>query len=631
MFDPSLSHNTMFDSRSAIYKFPVGAVAEQTQVHFKLQLPRSLGCSAAYMTVQCEGVAWDTLSMYWCAMEGDGFEWWEVDYIPNAPGLFRYSFSLQTATGTRLLQRAATGEAVFEGGAQWQQTVYAKDFTTPDWLTGGLIYQIFPDRFFASGTEKHDVPADRTLRGDWGGEPEWRPDAQGRVRNADYFGGDLGGITLKLDYLASLGVSCLYLNPIFEAHSNHRYNTANYRKIDPLLGSEADFTALCKEAEKRGMRVILDGVFSHTGDDSIYFNKARRYPGDGAYNSQESPYYHWFHFFQWPDKYQSWWGFDTLPEVNELSADFDAFINGEDGVARQWLRSGAAGWRLDVADELPDGFLDNLRIAVKAENPDAVIIGEVWEDASNKEAYGQTRRYFHGQQLDSVMNYPFRDAVLGFWGGRLNGGQVLSILLGILENYPRQVIRVLMNLIGTHDTERALTVLAGEPSYDRGRDWQSVQHLSPEARAHGLRLLRPAALMQYTLPGVPCLYYGDEAGVEGYRDPFNRTCFPWGHEDTALLDWYKTLGKLRRSLSCLHDGDFIPFLCDERQLGYIRADKNDKLLVLLNAGDKAYTVPLPLHWAVAQTVIGPKAERRQIVLEPYGCAAIALTGEKQQP
>lgn len=245
--------------------------------------------------------------------------------------------------------------------------------------------------------------------------------------------------------------------------------------------------------------------------------------------------------------------------MNETNENYMHYINGKNGIIRKWIRAGAAGWRLDVADELPDEFLDALTKAAKAEKPDALVLGEVWEDASNKCAYGQHRRYLLGGQLDSVMNYPFRDAILGFLTGA-NPADMMECIMNILENYPPQTIHILMNHIGTHDTERALTILAGEPVHGRGREWQSSQKLSPEQRERGIKLLKLASLLQYTLPGVPCVYYGDEAGMEGYKDPFNRGTYPWGSENQELIEWYRTLGKIRKSCPSLKESGMVPYL-----------------------------------------------------------------------
>ncbi len=614
----------MFNSRDTRYRSPFGAVAAGTAVHFRICLPRSLGCREARLHMETVGQLPQESGMFWCGMEGDDREWWECHYTPAVAALYFYRFTLETEAGTRYLTRHPDGRASldFADGPHWQLTCYAADFTTPDWLAGGIFYQIFPDRFARSGEPKAGVPDDRVLRDDWDGQPVWRPDAQGRVRNNDYFGGDLRGIEQRLDRLADLGVTCLYLNPIFEAHSNHRYDTADYERIDPLLGNEEDFRSLCRTATQLGIWVMLDGVFSHTGADSRYFNRENRYPSEGAFQSLSSPFADWYHFQDWPHRYTGWWGFDTLPEVEETTASFSSYINGSDGIVRHWLAAGASGWRLDVADELPDGFLDELRKAAKAEKPDALVLGEVWEDASNKQSYGHLRRYLLGDQLDSVMNYPFRDAILGF----LTVGksqEFFNRVLAIVENYPPQVLRLLMNHIGTHDTERALTVLAGEPAGGRGRDWQAAQALSPEQRQLGLRRMRLAAALQYCLPGVPCIYYGDEAGMEGYRDPFNRGCYPWGREDAGLLQWYRRLGQMRRHSPALREGTFRPVPAVEGVVCFERLDDSGALLCAVNREAGEHTVALPDRWRDRTVNLGDGwIEGDTLHLPGVGCAIL---------
>ena len=613
----------MFNSRDAACRCPTGAVAAGTAIHFKITLPRGLHCSAARLAVTDDASGTEqVMGMFWCGMDGNR-EFWECHFTPEQPGLYFYRFFADTWSGTLPMSRGRGGEGEFRsGGPPWQLTVFDPGFTTPEWLAGGVMYQIFPDRFCCSGQEKAGVPADRKLHAAWGEQPDWAPDAGGKITNRDYFGGDLRGIERKLPYLKSLGVTCLYLNPVFEAHSNHRYDTADYRKIDPLLGTEEDFRALCSAAAKLGVRVLLDGVFNHTGSDSVYFNREGRYPGPGACQSQASPYYPWYRFRTWPGDYDCWWNFPTLPTVNKRNPDFARFINGPDGVIRSWLRAGASGWRLDVADELPDSFLDGLRAAAKAEKPDALVLGEVWEDASNKTAYGKRRRYLLGGQLDSVMNYPFRSAVLGWLTGA-DAAAMMEKILSIVENYPPQVLRCLMNHIGTHDTERALTVLAGEPAHGRGRLWQSGERLTAEQRARGLALMRLASLMQYTLPGVPCVYYGDEAGMEGYRDPFNRGCYPWGGEDAGLLAWYRMLGRLRAACGCLREGNFRPVLAGGDLMAYIRAGEADALFCALNRGTAPLTVRAGQEWCGSVPLTGSAPDADGVLtLPPLGCAAL---------
>ena len=591
---------SVFNSRDIRHRAPFGAVAEGTPVLFRLRLPREWRCSAAWL-LRCEDnglTEWD--GMFWAGVDG-GDEWWECHYAPPTAGLYWYGFAVDTADGRRYLTRQPDGTAAVSHseGAMWQLTCYEAGFTTPDWLTGGIMYQVFPDRFARSEQPKSGVPQDRVMRDVWGEQPHWRPDAAGVVRNNDFFGGDLNGIREKLPYLKRLGVTCLYLNPIFESHSNHRYDTADYSRIDPLLGTEEDLRRLAAEAKALGIRLMLDGVFSHTGADSIYFNRYGRYSAVGAYQSPESPYASWFHFNHWPDDYEGWWGFLTLPEVEELDEQFISYITGEEGVLAHWLSVGASAWRLDVADELPDGFLEALRARVKTTDPEALVLGEVWEDASNKHSYGHRRRYLLGRQLDSVMNYPFREAILDVVRDG-NTVRFFNRILSVLENYPPQVTRLLMNSLGTHDTERALTLLAGEPANGRGRSWQAEQRLSSEQRARGLQLLRAATVLQYCLPGVPCVYYGDEAGLEGYRDPFNRGCYPWGNEDRELIAFYERLGTVRTASAALREGEFCPVAAPEGVILFERRCDEGRLLCAVNCLGREVTVALPSGtWSLA--------------------------------
>lgn len=622
----------MFNSRNPDYRNPTGAVPQGQTVHFKVSPPRSLSCSGAYLIIERDREAPLVYDMFWCGMNGPDKEWWECHFTPSETGIYFYHFELKTDHGRNHLFKGIDGEAISGSyGNRWQLTVYASDYQTPDWLAGGVIYQIFPDRFFFSGSKKKDVPTDRVLREDWGAAPEWRPNAQGKIVNNDYFRGDLPGIEEKLPYLKSLGVTCLYLNPIFEAHSNHRYNTADYSKIDPLLGSTKDFTSLCAKAKAMGIHVILDGVFSHTGSDSVYFNRENRYPEPGAYNSKASPYFPWYSFKSWPQSYESWWNFDTLPNVQEENPEYCEYINGEAGVIRRWLKKGAFGWRLDVADELPDSFLDQLYTAAKAQRPDALVLGEVWEDASNKTAYGIRRRYLLGGQMDTVMNYPFREAILSF----LTGGHsslCMEQIENIVENYPPQCVRLLMNHIGTHDTERAITVLAGPPVGGRDRAWQSETHLSSEQYDVGLAKMHLASLLQFTLPGVPSIYYGDEAGLEGYKDPFNRGCYPWGKVNTQLIKWYQKLAEIRRKYPLFREGKLRnryshgSIMAFERYLS-LPGRNEECIFVAVNRSDTNAQVPITLE--KPKHILGA-SYAADFKLPPYGCSVQYLYRKTNQ-
>lgn len=594
-----------YNSRLEYHKSIFGAVKTDQTVTFRIILPRDFCCHAAKLVIKkAEADEYGYINMQWDCMEGVGEEWWKVDFTAEKAALYKYHFEYDTSWGTSRIYHAGNGLAAIKGdGEDWQLTVYDKDFHTPEWLRGGIIYQIFPDRFASSGTKKQNVPSDRILRTDRDGDPYWIPTAEGKVLNNDYFGGDLNGIEQKLGYLKSLGVTCIYLNPIFEAQSNHRYDTADYEKIDSMLGTEKDFKSLCESAKKLGIRIMLDGVFSHTGDDSRYFNRYSRYDSLGAYQSKESPYYGWYKFNKWPDDYESWWGIKILPEVNEDNSDFIEYITGKNGIARKWLKLGASGWRLDVADELPDEFLDEFRKAVKEEKADGLVLGEVWEDASNKSSYGKLRRYLLGKQLDSVMNYPFAGAVIDFIRDA-NAGLFASRVMSIVENYPKEVLDVLMNHLSTHDTMRAITALAGENCAYRDRKWQSTHSLDEREYHYGMKLLMAASAMQFALPGVPTIYYGDEAGMQGYKDPFNRRCYPWGKENGELVEWYKKLGKIRNENRVFKDGRFEILSAVAGCVAFSRKNDDEAILVISNSNPHPITYYVKSEWCDAHDLLG---------------------------
>lgn len=594
-----------YNSRLGYHKSVFGAIKTFQTVTFRIILPRDFHCTAAKLLIrEADSENYRCINMQWDCMEGIGEEWWKTDFVSENPAVYKYHFEYDTSWGTsKIFHRGAGIAEIKSEGEDWQLTVYSKDFHTPDWLKGGVIYQIFPDRFAFSGEEKQNVPSDRILRSDRDGEPFWIPNADGKVLNNDYFGGDLKGIEQKLGYLKSLGVTCIYLNPIFEAQSNHRYDTSDYEKIDSLLGTQEDFKSLCDSAMALGIRIILDGVFSHTGDDSRYFNRYSRYNSLGAYQSKESPYYGWYKFNNWPDDCKCWWGIKILPEVIEENPDFIEYITGKNGIARRWLRLGASGWRLDVADELPDEFLDSFRRAVKGEKSDALVLGEVWEDASNKSSYGKFRRYLLGEQLDSVMNYPFAGAVIDFIR-EANAELFADRVMSIVENYPKEVLDSLMNHLSTHDTMRAITALAGESCAFRDRKWQSSHSLEGRDYDYGIRLLKAACAMQFALPGVPTIYYGDEAGMQGYKDPFNRRCYPRDKENDELIEWYRKLGKIRNENELFKDGDFEILSAVAGCVAFSRTGKDGAILVISNSNPHPITYYVHSRWCNAEELLG---------------------------
>ena len=535
---------------------------------------------------------------------------WSIKLSVPKIGLYYYTFCID-GQGFVSCNDMQMGELT-ESPQGFALTVCSKNYQTPEWFKGGVMYQIFPDRFYKDGTMP-DIKG-RIAREDWGGIPSYRPNEKGKVLNNDFFGGNFKGVMKKLPYLEKLGVTVIYFNPVFEAASNHRYDTSDYMKIDPILGTEDDFKDLLEAAKNKGIRVILDGVFNHTGDNSVYFNKYGQYPSLGAYQSKDSPYYSWYRFQEFPDKYASWWGIDILPEVNEESEDYQNFIFGEKGVLKKWLSFGIGGYRLDVADELPDFFLKNLRKSVKESNTDAIIIGEVWEDASNKIAYSKRREYLQGYELDSVMNYPLKEAIISYIKSE-NACGLLKTLRTLIDHYPKQTLDCLMNILGTHDTARILTVLGGIYCQNKDEMAKESAYLSKKDKGKAIEKLKLAAILQYTLPGVPCVYYGDENGAEGHIDPFCRQCFDWEHLNEDLISFYEKLGAIRKRFGeIFKDGDFKALFVEDGLIFYKRKKSKEQIYVYVNNSGKPYQFELSKQY---KNVLTNERFKNTIKIEPY--------------
>ena len=573
-----------FDPAEVRCKSPYGAVGSGTKVTFTAR-PRRQDCFAGGVLTARWEFDDDKVTqtpLAWSGLDGDldcfSGELDTAGYV----GLVWYTIRLYRFDGS------------FEDSGEYQLTVWDGKERVAPWFGEGVTYQIFPDRFHRlSIPDPTGMVGGRWVHQDWREEPVHRPDEHGEIRNRDLFGGSLAGIEAKLPYLESLGVETVYLCPIFEGPENHRYGTADYEKVDPMLGTNADFTRLCEKAHALGMRVMLDGVFNHTGFVSKYFNGDGFYPTVGAGQSPDSPYVDWFYFHHWPDQYTSWWGIYSMPTTNKENPEWLEYITGENGVIRSWLRAGADGWRLDVADELPDRVVHAIHEAARAEKPDAVIIGEVWEDASNKIAYDVRRRHVLGGHCDGVMNYPVKNALLGFLLGD-SGENFRLAVESQRQNYPRWAFYSGMNSLGTHDTVRALTLLGEGSAYGEwSKDERAESRLSPEARMRGKARLKLGSLALYALPGSPTLYYGDEAGLEGFEDPFNRRTYPWGEEDKELLDWFAALGKLRKTRAALRRGELEWLPCSERTAGFVRRLDGECLTVCLNAGTEPAGLELP--------------------------------------
>ena len=493
----------------------------------------------------------------------------EVD-TSNNKGLIYYYFrvnycGMDIIYGNNIESLGGIGQVYFNEPVSYQITIYSKQ-EVPSWYREGIIYQIFVDRFF-NGEDEGKVlnPKKNTfIYGNWDDSPMYIKDMDGNIVRWDFYGGNLLGVKKKLEYIKSLGVSVIYFNPIFDSPSCHKYDTGDYEKIDPMFGDEEIFKDLCSEAEKLGMRIILDVVFSHTGSDSKYFNKFGNYDSLGAYQSLHSPYYRWYRFNDYPNLYETWWGFSNMPNVDELNPSYlDYIIRNNNSIIEKWLSLGAGGWRLDVADELPDEFIKILKSRLKEVKKDSVLIGEVWEDASNKVSYNRKREYLFGNELDSVTNYPLRQIILDLVRNYIGSKYFIKRYLSLKENYPKEYFYSTMNMLGNHDTERVLTILN-----------------------NNVNLLKEAVVIQMTLPGVPLIYYGDEAGLTGGKDPSNRRSYPWGNENKDILEFYRKISAIRVSEEVLRNGEieFLDF--NKGILGYERTLNKDRIIIAVNIMEK---------------------------------------------
>ncbi len=567
---------------------------------------------------------------------------------PSDSGLLFYYFYITTEDktyyyGNNRMFLGGLGE-MYDGIPEksFQITVYDASYETPDWMKNAVVYQIFPDRF-CRGKETPFHGTERV----WGEEPYYTAEQfGGTYLSNDFFGGNFDGIEKKLPYLRELGITAVYLNPVSKAFSNHRYDTGDYETPDETLGTVEDFESLCKTCKEYGIKIILDGVYSHTGADSRYFNKYENYDSIGAYQGESSPFYSWYNFGASRDEYESWWGFDTLPNVNELDRAYtDYILDSPDSVIKKWLCRGASGFRLDVADELPDEFIQKFRKALKKVSPDALLIGEVWEDSSNKVSYGVRRKFLLGNELDSVMNYVFRNAVLSYltdFDAELFNMRFSSLL----ENYPPHSLYSAMNLISSHDVPRAMTVLSGAPDFRTlSREEQHDYKISDGNRVLAERRMVLATCLQMTLPGAPMVYYGDEIGLCGYADPFNRQCMDWQKDGGVLFNQTKILSRLRSKNACLRTG-YCKFIHSKNNvIAFLRYTKDGKdcfgndctdgsILVVINPTNekRSFTVTLPYAQTFADSLSKDSvsgSSTLSMVLEPLSYRLLTPERKKE--
>lgn len=573
-----------FNSRKIECKSPYGAVkcGEKLSLHFPIASWVSVDKMFVFIRL---GDVSTPVEMRFEKSE-NGFSVYTADYVFDTAGIYYYRFEMRNRDGVWYYGRGENGESVCgENLPEWQLTVYKSTYKTPDFAKGNIIYHIFVDRFNRADGVK--TKRKYRLHESFSESPEV-VSADGKYYADDFFGGNFNGIREKLDYLEELGVGIIYLSPIFKAYSNHRYDTGDYLKVDELLGTEDDFKRLLDAAHEKGMKIILDGVFNHSGADSLYFNKFGTYDSLGAYQSKSSPYYDWYYFKKFPDEYACWWGCDNVPDLNKSNKDYRALVFGKNGVVEKWQKLGADGWRLDVVDELPIDFVNLLIKKIKSVNKDTLVIGEVWEDASTKVSYGELRPYLLGDQLDGTMNYPFMNAIIAYVR---DGDEKFfkDTVQSILENYPKETVYCLMNSLGTHDTVRIINALSDVRAHGWSKTHKLGYKLPDSEYEKAKKKLYLASVLQFTLPGIPSIFYGDEAGIQGFDDPINRRPYPWGSEDKEILAHYKKLGRIRRENRAVFSGGFN--MRDENGLvAYERAGGDDEILIAVNAGEDDKTL-----------------------------------------
>ncbi len=570
-----------------------GAVEYDSIVTVTLKIPKYLKSNFAVFNIHSDGYEGEKkdLSLVMKKKEKEFEDEYELelntkeitDSLADTDyGLFYYEYAIDLTTGTLHLG----GEKPYELCDAWrygerQLLVCKKGLRSSKSIKEGIIYHIFVDRFASSG--KCEPKDDVIINSDWNyGIPQYGEYPGADVKNNMFFGGDLYGIAEKLPYIASLGTSVIYLSPVFDAASNHKYDTADYLSVDSMFGGDEALKELCRKAAEYGIGIMLDGVFNHTGSDSIYFNKESKYDSVGAYESDKSEYYNWYTFGKTKDEYDCWWGVKILPRVNSKNESYRDFICNK--VVGKWMDAGVSHWRIDVADELSDEFLCDFEAAVHRHNPDAQIVGEVWEDATDKVSYGKRRHYLCLGQLSSVMNYPLRDGILSY----ILSGNTEKLRYAtetLYRRYPRRVSHTMMNFLSTHDTMRALTVL-GDSGYEELTNKElSTRKLTEEQYEAAAKKLCEAYSIICGLPGIPTVFYGDEIGTEGYRDPFCRKPFRYDFADKTILSVYRQLGALRQSDRLFVDGTFEIESLTSELFVFNRILDDEKLTVLVNNSD----------------------------------------------
>lgn len=506
----------------------------------------------------------------------------------------------------------------------WKMSV---GFDVPDWAKGATMYHIFVDRYCKGKDTKMQKMPNRTIHQKWNESPVLGPDKKGNW-NIDFYGGDVKGIEETLEYIKSLGVNVLYLSPIVRSQSNHRYDTADYENIDPYAGTNEGMKSLCEKAHKKGIKIILDAVFNHTGNDSIYFNQFGTYPTIGAYQSEKSPYYSFYkRICVWGvHKFKYWWDMPNLPECNGDSKEWREYIYGKNGIIDKWFSWGIDALRLDVADELTDEFIEEINKAVKRNNPDGFILGEVWKNPMR-----MNREYISsGKAMHSVMNYLMIDALIRYYKYS-DIWKLDNILREILTEYPTETIQTLMNFTSTHDISRAIEIFGCNAFQENSEwawnlkndslEWIKAHKMSTEEYKYGKMVYKSYIFALAFLPGIFSIFYGDEVGLQGIGNLANRAPYPWGHRDKDLLKFFRKIGKIRSEEKFLQKAEMKIVKIDHEQFVFERYDECNKILVIVSRTHHISKVNLPEEYKNSTVTASIKGSDKEKIA-PFGALAL---------
>ena len=582
----------------SFYKKPVGAIKTNESCTLVVKIIKSYEIynlllhifNDNYEEVLVKPLFLDESDFYY----DDNYNTYIVSFSLDKTYLYWYHFSFNDCFGHHFIGRNEALGAKLVDNNPWnfQLNIYKEQNRDFSWYQGKVMYQIYPDRFA--------IGKPRRLKKDGYNYQDESEDVRYLPYNGvycnDFYGGNFNGIIQKLPYLKELGVGVIYLNPISLSPTSHHYDTSDYMKIDDTLGTIEEFKKLIKKAQEKDINIIIDGVYNHTGSDSVYFNKDNHFDSVGAYNSKNSPYYSWYNFISYPKKYECWWGIETLPSVNQKSSFVD-FITGRDGVISHYMDMGIKGIRLDVVDELNDEFVRKINNAIKQKDENAITLGEVWEDASNKISYGVRKNYFDGTELDAVMNYPLRLAIIDYLAhNKLDN--LVYFMREEINNFPSHVLNSMMNLLSSHDMPRINSAFS-LVNFNNLTKKEASEIMMTKSEYYKCRnMVEMAYIMAYTLPGIPSLYYGDEIGMEGGKDPFCRRMMKWNEDsqDMGLLSFFKKLGKIREDLyktSVLVDGIYQEEYFGNNIYIYNRHNDQVKLIVIINNSDYDYYYHIP--------------------------------------